>query len=274
MTHVEGATEVVGFEEGAVVVAGERGNGRFVAISDPSILINRMQQFAGNVQLAVNILRWLNRGGRANRLKLLRGDVSMFGDPRPFIDDAKAGEVGRSVASVNFWLSAWRAWLLTPAAMKALAAALAALLVFLVLFALPLRRGPKIDGAWLRFARPGRRDAPHVLVQAADRGGGSNLVLACLLRDHVSHLLTTCTGKLEPLHTLPEAQLVSELASSHGNPAARALSTVYHRLRALPSRGQAAAPWSTGHLTRREFDTLYQDVAELCRTLGSELPSA
>ncbi|MGE3547142.1 MAG: DUF4350 domain-containing protein, partial [Kofleriaceae bacterium] len=31
MTHVEGATIVAGFDDGAVVVAGERGNGRFVA---------------------------------------------------------------------------------------------------------------------------------------------------------------------------------------------------------------------------------------------------
>jgi hypothetical protein len=272
-THVEGATKVVAFEEGTVVVAGERGSGRFVAVSDPSILINRMlQSFPGNVQLAANMLRWLDRGGRARHVILLRGDVPMYGEPRAFIDDAKAGELGRSIADLNFWLSERRAWLLTPGAMKALAASLAALLLLLSMLALPVRRGPKIDGAWLRFGRPVRRDEPHGLVTAADRNAGSNLVLACILRDHVQVLLAGVTQKLEPLYTVPEPQLVAEVSKARGAMAGVSLTRVYRRLRALPSRGQAAAPWSAGHLPRRDFDILYRDVAELCRTLGSELP--
>ena len=272
LTHVEGATEVVAFDEGALVVAGERGSGRFIAISDPSVLINRMLGFPGNVLLAANMLRWLDRGGRARRVVLLRGDVPMYGDPRPYIDDAKAGELGRSIAELNFWLSERRAWLLTPTAMKVLAATLAGLLLLLAMVALPVRRGPKIDGAWLRFGRPTRRDEPHGLVTAADRNAGSNLVLACILRDHVQVLLAGVTNKLEPLYTVPEPQLVAEVAKQRGNPAAISLTKVYRRLRALPSRGQAAAPWSAGHLPRRDFDILYRDVADLCRTLGSELP--
>ncbi|HEU0036792.1 MAG TPA: DUF4350 domain-containing protein [Kofleriaceae bacterium] len=273
LTHVEGATTVVAFDEGAVVVAGERGSGRFVAVSDPSILINRMlQSFPGNVQLAANMLRWLDRGGRARHVVLLRGDVPMYGDPRPFIDDAKAGELGRSIAELNFWLSERRAWLLTPGAMKALGWSLAALLILLALLALPARRGPKIDGAWLRFGRPTRRDEPHGLVVAADRNAGSNLVLACILRDHVQVLLAGVTAKLEPLYTVPESQLVADVSRARGPHAGAALTRVYRRLRALPSRGQAAAPWSAGHMPRRDFDILYRDVAELCRSLGSELP--
>jgi hypothetical protein len=272
LTRVEGATAVVAFDEGAVVVAGDRGSGHFVAISDPSIFINKMLMFRGNIQLAANLLRYLDRGGRARHVVLLRGDVPMYGDPRPFIDDAKAGEVGRSIADLNFWLSERRAWLLTPEAMKALAAALAVALLLLALFALPVRRGPKIDGAWLRFGRPGRRDDPHAAVLQADRGAGSSLVLACVLRDHVQHLLADATGKPEPLYTLPEAQLVTELSAARGPAAGVALGRVYRRLRALPSRGQAAAPWSAGHMARRDFDILYRDLGELCRTLGAALP--
>jgi hypothetical protein len=271
LTQVEGATEIVTFDEGAVVVAGERGSGRFVAISDPSILINKMLTFRGNVQLAVNLLRWLDRDGRARHIVLLRGDVPMYGDPQPFIDDAKAGELGRSIADLNFWLSERRAWLLTPAAMKALAACLAAALLLLALFALPVRRGPRIDGAWLRFGRPARRDEPHTVVGEAERGVGSHLVLACVLRDQVQLLLTDAIGRPEPLYTMPETQLVNELARVRGTQAGIALAKVYRRLRALPSRGQAAAPWSASHMARRDFDTLYRDVARLCRTLGAAL---
>jgi hypothetical protein len=272
LTRVDGATAVVTFDDGALVVAGTRGSGRFVAISDPSILINKMLMFRGNIQLAANLLRYLERGGRARHVVLLRGDVPMYGDPRPFIDDANATPLGRSIADLNFWLSERRAWLLTTGAMKALAAALAAALLLLALFALPVRRGPRIDGAWLRFGRPGRRDEPHAVVAAAERGGGSNLVLACVLRDQVQTLLADAIAKPEPLYTLPEAQLVADLARARGPNASAALRRVYKRLRALPSRGQAAAPWGTGQLARREFDTLYRDVAELCRTLGAQLP--
>lgn len=273
MTRVEGATTIVGLDDGAVVVAGERGFGKYVAVSDPSIFINRMLQFPGNVQLTSNIFNWLDRGNRrARNIVLLRGKREMFGDPPPFIDDAKADELGRSISAFNDWLYKAREWLLTPAAMKTLAALLAASLFLLALIALPVRRGPNIDGAWLRFNRPARRDEPHALVTNADVGSGSNLVLACILRDHVQRLLADLTHKSEPLYTVPESQLVAELSKEKGTKAAVALTRVYKRLRALPSRGQAAAPWSAGHLARREFDTLYRDVVELCRTLGSDIP--
>jgi hypothetical protein len=272
LNHVVGATAVIGFDDGAVVVAGERGSGRFVAISDPSIFINRMLTFRGNIQLAANLLRYLERDGRAKHIVLLRGDVPMYGEPRPFIDDANAGNVGRSIAELNFWLSERRAWLMIPIGMKALAVGLAAALLLLALFALPVRRGPRIDGAWLRFGRPARRDEPHTVVSEAEHGGGSNLVLACVLRDQVQLLLADAIARPEPLYTIPEGQLITELSRARGPAAGAALLRVYKRLRALPSRGQAAAPWSAGHLTRRDFDALYRDVAELCRTLGAALP--
>ena len=263
---------MVGFEEGAVVVAGERGSGRFVAISDPSIFINRMLQFRGNIQLATNLLRYLDRGGRARHVVLLRGDVPMYGDPRPYIDDARAGELGRTIADLNFWLSERRAWLLTPGAMKALAVGLAAALLLLALFALPVRRGPRIDGAWLRFGRPGRRDEPHTRGRPRPSRAAPTWCWPACCATSSSALLADAVGKPEPLYTVPEAQLVAELSRARGPHAGAALARVYRRLRALPSRGQAAAPWSAAHLQRRDFDTLYRDVAELCRTLGAALP--
>lgn len=275
--EVEGATTVIGFDDGAIVVAGERGTGKFVAVSDPSIFINRMLQYPGNVTLASNVLRWLDRhetGNRARHIVLLRGDVPMYGEPRPFIDDPRGGKLGRSIADLNSWLSQRREWLLTPAAMKALAAVLAVLLLGLAVIALPVRRGPRIDGAWLRFGRPARRDEPFAVIHSADRNAGNALVLACILRDQVQILLADVLALPEPLYTLTEAQLVKVLTDAKETQAAVALARVYKRLRALPSRGQAAAPWSSGHLARRDFDALYRDVAELCRTLGSPLTEA
>jgi hypothetical protein len=286
LRDVQGATTIVGFDDGAVVVAGERGTGRFVAVSDPSIFINQMQRVPGNLQLTMNILRWLRRSEHS-RVVLLRGDVPMYGDPRPFIYDPHGGQVGHTVAELNALLFAAHEWLLTPAAMKALAASLAAGLLLLVVVALPVRRGPRIDGAWLRFGRPARRDEPHALVGAADnvaqrgalgsvtrRGSEPLLVIACMLRDQAQALLEGVVGRSEPLFTLPESELVAQVSSARGAQAGVALARVYKRLRGLPSRSQAAAPWSAGHLARRDFDTLYRDVAELCRTLGAGLSEA
>jgi hypothetical protein len=286
LRDVQGATTIVGFEDGAVVVAGERGTGRFVAVSDPSIFINQMQRVPGDLQLTTNILRWLRRSEHS-RVVLLRGDVPMYGDPRPFVYDPHGGQVGHTVAEVNAWLFAAHEWLLTPAAMKALAASLAALLLLLVVVALPVRRGPRIDGAWLRFGRPARRDEPHVLVGGAEhapprgalksvtrRGSDPLLVLACMLRDQVQAHLERVVGRSEPLYTLPEGELVAHVSNACGTLAGVALTRVYKRLRGLPSRSQAAAPWSAGHLGRRDFDALYRDVSELCRTLGADLSEA
>ena len=99
-------------------------------------------------------------------------------------------------------------------------------------------------------------------------------MLGCILRDQVQTLLADALGKPEPLYTLSEAQLVKQVSDAKGRDAGDALARVYKRLRALPSRGQAAAPWSSGHLARRDFDALYRDVAELCRTLGAPLTEA
>jgi hypothetical protein len=88
----------------------------------------------------------------------------------------------------------------------------------------------------------------------------------------VQVILAGVTNRLEPLYTVPEPQLVADVSRVGGTEASVALARVYRRLRALPSRGQAAAPWSAGHLARKDFDVLYKDVTELCRTLGADLP--
>jgi hypothetical protein len=272
LTRVRGATAVIGFQpDQAVVVAGDRGTGRFVVVSDPSIFINNMQEFEGNAQLAANILRWLDRGGRARSVVVLRGDVPMYGEPRPFIDDAGAGPVARQVIDLNDWLYRRSEWLLTPTAMRVIAAILALVLVTLVVIAMPLRKPATADGSWLRFTRPGRRDAPDKLIAAAERGDGSMIVAACVLRDVAQTALARVIGRADPIYTMSEGELVSAVNAARDPGAGAQVSRVYKRLRALPSRSQAAAPWGGGELPRREFDRLYHDVGELCRTLGEEI---
>jgi hypothetical protein len=268
LTDVQGADVLIGFDGGdAVVVAGTRGTGRFVVFSDPSILINRMLQFPGNLTLAVNSLRWLDRDGRARRVVMVLGDVPMYGDPRPFIDDAGASHFDRKVHDLNHWLEERNDWLLTLPAMRVLGGVLAALLVLGAALTLPAWRKSQADGRWLRVERPPRRDDLERAVEAADAGGDNFVIAATVLRDLVQTALSRVTGVSDPLFTVGERELVERLADKRGARAGAALARVHRRLRGLPGRSQAAAPWSGAHLARREFERLHEDVMELYQWL-------
>jgi len=273
LSAVTGADALVGFPGGdAVVVAGERGTGRFVVVSDPSIFINRMLQFPGNLTLTVNTLRWLDRGGRARRVVLLVGDVPMYGDPKPYIDDAGASKFDRQMHGLNAWLEERNDWLLTQPAMRVLGGLLALALLIGAALTLPAWRKSNADGRWLRVDRPPRRDDLERAVDAADGGSDNFVVAATVLRDLAQLALSRVTGTPDPLFTVGEAELVQRVSLARGAPAGAALARVHRRLRGLPSRTQAAAPWSGAHLGRRDFEQLHDDVMALYESLDGEAP--
>ena len=227
---------MVGFDDGAVVVAGERGTGRFVAVSDPSIFINRMLQFRGNVQLAdaTSSTGSIARTVSARTIVLLRGDV---------VDVRRSAAVHRRSARrrgrplgrrpQHAGSASAAEWLLTPAAMKALAArARGRCCSCSRSLALPVRRGPRIDGAWLRFGRPARRDEPHALIVGAEQ----RRRLAARARVHPAR---SGAGACSPTRSAspsrstrsPRAELVAQLAAREGR----------QRRRRARARVQAAA---------------------------------
>lgn len=269
--HIVGGTVVAGFQDGALIVAGERGTGRYIAVADPSIFINRMLEFPGNLRAVVNMLHWLDRKGRAKRVIVVRGDVPMYGQARPYIDDSNASPLARSVADINRWLDERSTWLLVPGAMRALGIGAGLLLLGLLAMAIPWRKGPRPDGAWLALRRPARRDDAYAMAASAQRANEPHLISACLLRDRVQALVSEALGKDEHRPALGEPQLTEVVRTEKGAAAAAAYARVAERLRKLPSRGQAAAPWGGGFMSKREFDALYDDCAALCRNLGCTL---
>ena len=269
LSDIRGATPIVGFGGGrAVVVAGERGTGKFVVVSDPSIFINRMLQFPGNLNLTVNLLRWLDRGGRARRVILLRGDVPMYGEPRPFIDDANLGEFGRRMHDWNRWLEGRNEWLLTPVAMRVIGAVVAVALAALALLAMPPWRRRIIDGAWLGPPRRERRDLATRVVAEHDAGASNFLIPAAVLRDSVNVALARAVEHVDPLYQLGERELIERVADRHGKDAAGLVARLAPRLRSLPTRVHAAAPWTRGKLNQRELTELFDDASALYRHLG------
>ncbi|MEZ4404604.1 MAG: DUF4350 domain-containing protein [Kofleriaceae bacterium] len=275
LSQVTGATAVIGFDGGgAVVVAGERGTGRFIVVSDPSILINRMAQFPGNLTLAVNMLRWLDRGGRARRVVLLRGDVPMYGEPRPFIDDANLSSVGRSLIGVNRWLESRNEWLLTPTAMRVVGALVAVLLAALALAAMPPWRRRVMDGTWLGPAARVRTDHPATLVAAADAGRPALQVPAAVLRDSVNHALARALGLVDPLGQLPARELVTRISDGYGRDAGALVARLSPRLRDLPHRTDAALGRRLRKVDLRVLTDLHADAQALYRLLGEPTPAA
>lgn len=127
----------------ALVLAGAVGEGRLVAIADPSILINNMLQFRGNRRFASNLVGYLT-AGRSGRIYLITGDTRMVG---------RFGEPGadRPLHDLRAALEQFARSPLPPAFLQAAAFGIALILLAFAATALP-RRSPYEGRAM--FARP------------------------------------------------------------------------------------------------------------------------
>jgi hypothetical protein len=127
----------------AVVLAGAVGNGRLVAIGDPSAFINNMLELRGNRRFAANLVDYLveGRGGRLVVVPPTSSIAGRFGEPgadRPLHDLRAALE---RIAAAE----------LPEGALRIAAAALAGIVLVLAAGVLP-RSSPYVGAAM--FARP------------------------------------------------------------------------------------------------------------------------
>jgi hypothetical protein len=274
LTRVKGSTVVFGFGRGeGVIAAGELGAGRFVVASDPSIFINRMLQFPGNLQLAINVLRYLQRRN-TTELIVLTGDFGLYGIPRGAIDDGTMrGSVARVMNDFNRWLDERNDYLIREGLIRLIGVLVALVVGVLALLALPLIRRTRLDGEWTRAA-PGSTVLHDFeeLIEHYDAEGrrGSYLLPAAVLRDTVNASLSRILDTTEPLYSMTEKQLYERIREERGAEAARSLERVYRRLRLLPSRLQAASPWTSGFLSRREFERLHEDVSHVFTAIEAQ----
>jgi hypothetical protein len=172
---------VFGYGGGAaVVVAGQLGAGSFVALSDPSVLINAMLAFDGNLTFAVNLLDLL-APARPGRIVLITRDARIAGEPVAPEDDGEPMTTNELLAELARFLDELNDYLATGATLHLVSAGLGGLaLIFGVL--LPLRRARDPDAG---FARPGGElpGAGRILAHLDDdRGERSYGYPAALLR--------------------------------------------------------------------------------------------
>ncbi len=272
LRDVSGAEVVYGFgEDEGVIAAGKLDAGRIIISSDPSIFINRMLQFPGNLQFAANAIRWLMRPGTTSRLVIMSGQFEVWGEPEGLLDDGTVGgKVNNTIANFNRWLRRNKDYLLTKQALLALSIVLALMVALGAVVIVPLRRKTALDGSWTR-GPGGGGGVPDFerVVGMYDRPGPrqSYTLPAAILRDIASAELERVLESPEPLHGLSETELYRRLHEARGEPAVAAMRPLYARLKALPSRWQAASPFGVSYVSRREFERLRSEVDALEKAL-------
>lgn len=279
LTQINGPDLVFGFgpNEG-VIAAGALGRGRFIVSSDPSIFINRMLQFQGNLQFTVNAFRFLNREGTTRRAVILANDFDLYGEPETSLDDGTvAGTMGNILGELNRWLDERNDYLLTAPGILAVAIILAILIALVAVASLPLKRKGLFDGSWTRPSAvvnngisPGAIADFAAIVNAHDSNAKQNFLLpATVIRDTVDARLSRLLGEPEPLHSRKTDSLMHAVAEKVGPNAAHALEPLCRSVRSLPSREQAASPWSTGHVSRAELERLERMADGFLRAVDS-----
>jgi hypothetical protein len=268
-----GADAVFGFEGGDSLVATvEVDEGRLVALADPSVLINRMLEFDGNLTFAINLLRYLSRPGESGRLVILNGDLSLLGEPSRVLGESGSTGVTGLLGDFNRWLIGLNEYLLTETGLRVLAVAIALLVAGFAIIWLPRARQAALDGSWTR-ARGGASDLPNAeqVLAEVDRPGRRSFTLpAAILRDSINARLALLLGQPEPLSGMSEMDLRAALIDRGAHGAAQILDQLYPALRALPSRAQAVSPWEAPFMTQRDFERLSAAADRLYRSLEGE----
>jgi len=273
ITQLAGMQSVFSFNSGeSVVAAGELGLGRYVALADPSVLINRMLQFEGNLQFAINLLRYLIRAQESDRVIVLSGSLTLAGRPRNRYDDGTwRGSTSANVALFDGWLDGLNEWLLTPKSLRLLTILTALGLAVLVFISVPAPRHKPLDGAWTR-ASPEASTATSgsMTTKYADAGPRTSYLLpAAIARENVNAAIELAIGEPDPLDLMSESEVLAKVSQLRGQQASRALALLLPRLRSIPQRAQAAAHWQPRFIGLREFEQLHHHAESFFTTLES-----
>ncbi|MCC6746581.1 MAG: DUF4350 domain-containing protein [Deltaproteobacteria bacterium] len=248
-----------------LLVAGEVGRGRIVALSDPSVLINAMLEFPGNLRLAENLVDHLLEG-RVERLVVLVGRAQLEGR----VADAPTGEAPASAEAgqrLNDFLSRVNDFALTPAGLRSVVALLALVLVAALALLLPLPRRP-LEGHWVRPGAP----RPHrfALTGAARGAASASARAAAMLRDEVEDRLTEFLQLPAPVSTVHARWVAGRLERRAGPEAARLASRLLSDLRKVPYTAHGPEPGATRAVSSRELARLYEQSRRLFALCGDE----
>jgi hypothetical protein len=236
----------------ALVVEGRVGRGSFVALADPSVLINNMLEIDGNRAFARALIAETCRAG-IDRITLVTQTFSSRGDPPAQLDDAAGSSpfdrFNGSLARINASLHAQLAQPPAQVALGALAA-----LIALVAFAgaFPARR--VIADRWTRATLP---QAEAQLVDGWSVPWDFAAPVAVVRRETLERL-EALIGPIDFDELGPQA-LERKVADAVNPEAGRRAAELWRRLHRL--RWGALQP--EGFIPRRELDRLHALASQL-----------
>lgn len=260
-------------EEQQLMVAGRLGHGSFVALSDPSVLINGMLRFEGNLTLVTNLLRQL-APEEGNTVYLVTGSFRVQGHTVPMPPERAASPAQRFMTEYNSFLALLNNYAATAPALRSLAFVCGALALVALILVLPLPRR-ELDGHWLRprgGAVLGLEDQVR-RSRAARRLGRASLP-AGLLREEIEEILTELLHAPAPITTIHPSWVVSEVRRRAGEDAAQLCRRLLAALRRVPAGREPGLPERLiGRVGERELARVYELGRDLLARLGGpELP--
>ena len=219
-----------------VVVAGALGSGKFVALSDPSVLINDMLAFDGNLAFAVNLLHFL-APARPGRIFVITGEAALTGVPKEAADAGEPLSFNEALGQVVSFLDELNDYLAPEPVLRAIAVVGGIGVLLVTGIVLPLRRGRDPDGSFARVpAEPA--NVERLVAEYDDDQPDRNFAFpAAVLRENLEAELETQLG------SLPQAERGATL---------RALELI-HR---LPPR--AAVLTTAAHVSKKTFFQAYE----------------
>jgi len=253
------------------------GKGELVLLSDPSVLINTMLEFEGNLAFARNLLLYITKPG--GRLIVATKGFRFRGDPlanaQSVTDSPEAAQGGHTpLLPLYAFLTAFNQFLGELAAAKPERALLLALLVggaLAAIFAALLLTPPPRGGTPSWAIGPEPHPIPfEIVVQRCASGSKEGYgLLAMLIREELERRLEKELGLHYPAFGHSEEPL-ARIEHLHGKEARRLLASLLRRLRTVPSPsvGQAAPP-----LARRRLERLHRDVERFCSLLETDKPN-
>jgi len=260
---------LVGFGKGQqLVVAGRLGNGRFVALADPSVLINGMQKFEGNATLARNILDYLRPGPAADRIYLVSRHfrVTAFGKAA---DAPKVGGVQRFLTDYSRFLGRMNDFAPTLPTFRALGVVAGFLGLVALASLVPLPRR-ELSGHWLRPGEPERKAAADKIgILAAEQSRQTAAFSAAILRDEMEEILTEALEAPGLVFTIHSKWVVRRVREIAGEEAARLIGKLIASMQSVSQSVSLGGIASLG-IRRGDLATMYDQSRRLLILLGRD----
>jgi hypothetical protein len=248
----------------ALVIEGQVGGGYFVALADPSVLINNMLQIDGNLAFARALVSRTCRPGE-RMLLLSHAFVS-----RGQASTTPLGEGGLSFDGFNQMIAGINQSLRQGSSDGAVLQALALLLAVgaLIAFAGTFPARGRIDHHWTRLRQLLDAPPPTSLL-ALTHLPGDYAATAAVLRDEALARLNQALGEqLVPERTTPD-ELARKLGARLGTTAAEHARTLWREIGHIRWTTVDGAQVPDDRVTARQLRRLHEAAASLFSTLAA-----